>query len=610
MSHHALSPEQLLSTTARALSGNPQLQVSLRSNAPKAFALGQDTTLSTAIIADIPDAAASLRGGIDGWALAQQHHDPALHRRMRPRGQEHGAAFDALEAMRVWLVGSKHLAGVRSNLHHHLQQHCLLQDFAQQPPSAKPPLPELLAVLLHQEITGGAAPAAIAEIVMYWRPYIYALARAQIITLTAKLDDQEQFALRSRELLHALTAEIGSGAGQSAGAETESDQLPAHADTLQQDDHEDAGLGEPSLDESDALEHADPLTSSEPLLMPGAGEEPDMGGGDEGDIASTQARELPEVNPFAQAQAVPAYHAFTTQFDEVVHAHQLISAEELMRLRGKLDEKLSQVRGTFAKLSARLQRVLLAKQQRKWEFDLEDGRIHPARLARLVASPRHNLIYREERDTAFRDTVVTLLLDNSGSMRGRPITIAALSADILSRTLERAGIKVEILGFTTAEWKGGRAGKAWKQAGSPAHAGRLNDLRHIIYKSADTPLVRAKRNLGLMLKDGILKENIDGEALLWAYGRLLARRESRRILMIISDGAPVDDSTLSANDSAYLDRHLRDVIRQIESDERIELLAIGIGHDVGRYYSRSVTLRDVAKLGETMTNELVSLFEK
>ena len=610
MTKHALSPEMLLSTTARALSGSAAVDVSLRGNAPKAFSLSADSTLSTAMIADMPFAGAAVRGAVDGWALARAYHDAKLHRRLRPRGEEHGAAFDALEAMRVWLVGTQHMKGVRTNLHHHLEQHCALHGFAQLPPSAKPPLPELLAVLLRQEITGEAPPASMSEIVMYWRPYIQSLARPQLKALEAALEDQAAFARLSRDVLHALTAEIGSGAGHSAGSETESDQQPENAEAIHQDDEDDDGMSEPSGEETSADDDAEKRESSEPLLMAGAGEEPEMGGGDDGELPSAEAHELPDVNPFGHVQAIPHYHAYTTQYDEIVHAHQLISPEELMRLRGKLDDKLSQVRGTFAKLSARLQRVLLAKQQRKWEFDLEDGRIHPARLARLVASPHHNLIYREERDTSFRDTVVTLLLDNSGSMRGRPITIAALSADILSRTLERAGIKVEILGFTTVDWKGGRAGKAWKAAGNPPHAGRLNDLRHIIYKAADTPLVRAKRNLGLMLKDGMLKENIDGEALLWAYGRLLARRESRRILMIISDGAPVDDSTLSANDSAYLDRHLRDVITLIEGDTRIELLAIGIGHDVGRYYTKSVTLRDVAKLGETMTNELVSLFEK
>jgi cobaltochelatase CobT len=439
------------------------------------------------------------------------------------------------------------------------------------------------------------------------------LARTHLVAMETALDNQAVFAKHTVALLHALTTQGQSNASTQASEQDASSENPDNAAQAQQDQDdngddmgEDMPSDEPAYDDDDAKRK-----EMAALLQAGSEGELDAGGGeDDAELPSSQAQELPQVNPYAHVNAVPAYHAYTTQYDEIIHAHQLISPDELMRLRSKLDEKLTMVRGTFAKLSARLQRVLLAKQQRKWEFDLEDGRIHPARLARLVASPHHNLIYRQERDTSFRDTVVTLLLDNSGSMRGRPITIAALSADILSRTLERAGIKVEILGFTTAEWKGGRSGKAWKAAGCPPHAGRLNDIRHIIYKAADTPLVRAKRNLGLMLKDGMLKENIDGEALLWAYERILARRESRRILMIISDGAPVDDSTLSANDSAYLDRHLREVIKRIEGDSRIELLAIGIGHDVGRYYSKSVTLRDVAMLGETMTNELVALFEK
>lgn len=607
-----LSQELLLSSTARAVANKTHIDVSLRGNSIDPFPLSHESRLTTVLIADMPQTAYATRGLVDGWALAQKHHNTALHQRLRPRGQEHGAAFDALEAMRVWLVGSQNLDGVRHNLSQHLAMHCEIQGFARQPANSKPPLPELLAVLLRQEVTGEAAPVALAEIVMFWRPYILSLARPQLIALTSVLDNQAEFGRLAREVLHALTAEISSHTGQNAGETSDALHSPDPQESVQQDTNDKSDelhLSDESTSEDDDLEqHSMPSH----LLQAGAGEEPEVGGSgdDEGELPSTEGRELPDVNPFAQAHIVPAYHAYTTQFDEIIHAHQLVSPEELLRLRAKLDDKLAQVRGTFAKLSARLQRVLLAKQQRKWEFDLEDGRVHSARLARLIASPHHNHIYREERDTAFKDTVVTLLLDNSGSMRGRPITIAALSADILARTLERAGIKVEILGFTTVEWKGGRTGKAWKAAGSPPHAGRLNDLRHIIYKAADTPLVRAKRNLGLMLKDGILKENIDGEALQWAYSRLLARREDRRILMIISDGAPVDDSTLSANDSAYLDRHLRDVIKHIEADTRIELLAIGIGHDVGRYYNKSVTLRDVAKLGETMTNELVNLFEK
>jgi cobaltochelatase CobT len=305
-----------------------------------------------------------------------------------------------------------------------------------------------------------------------------------------------------------------------------------------------------------------------------------------------------------------AYHAFTTEYDEVVLAEELCDAEELARLRALLDQQLSHLQGMIGKLANRMQRKLLAKQNRSWNFDLEEGILDAARLARVVVMPESPLSYKMEKDTDFRDTVVTLLIDNSGSMRGRPISIAAMSADILARTLERCGVKVEVLGFTTRAWKGGMSRENWIQGGKPVNPGRLNDLRHIIYKSADAPWRHARKSLGLMLREGILKENIDGEALLWAHQRLLARPEERRILMVISDGAPVDDSTLSVNPGNYLERHLREVIQYIETRSPVELIAIGIGHDVTRYYRRAVTIVDAEQLGGTMMDQLTNLFDE
>jgi cobaltochelatase CobT len=304
------------------------------------------------------------------------------------------------------------------------------------------------------------------------------------------------------------------------------------------------------------------------------------------------------------------YHAFTTEFDEIVSAEDLCDAEELTRLRAQLDQQLSHMQGIVSRLANRLQRRLMAKQTRSWDFDLEEGILDAARLSRVVIDPFHPLSFKQERETDFRDTVVTLLIDNSGSMRGRPITVAAMSADILARTLERCGVKVEILGFTTRAWKGGNAREKWVTDGKAINPGRLNDLRHIVYKSADAPWRRARKNLGLMLREGLLKENIDGEALLWAHNRLLARTEQRRILMVISDGAPVDDATLSANPGNYLERHLRDAIEWIETRSPIELTAIGIGHDVTRYYRRAVTIVDAEELGSTLVNNLTELFDE
>jgi cobaltochelatase CobT len=303
------------------------------------------------------------------------------------------------------------------------------------------------------------------------------------------------------------------------------------------------------------------------------------------------------------------YKAYTTQFDEVVSATELCDEEELTRLRAYLDAQLKGLQGIVTRLANRLQRRLMAQQNRSWDFDQEEGLLDAARLARVVISPGHSLSYKIERDVEFKDTVVTLLIDNSGSMRGRPISIAAISADIMARTLERCGVKTEVLGFTTRAWKGGQSREAWLSGGKPAHPGRLNDLRHIVYKKADEPWRRARKNLGLMMREGLLKENIDGEALLWAHTRLLARQEDRRILMVISDGAPVDDSTLSVNSAGYLEQHLRRVIDWIEKQSPVQLVAIGIGHDVTRYYRRAVTIMDVEQLGGTMVEQLAGLFE-
>ncbi len=334
---------------------------------------------------------------------------------------------------------------------------------------------------------------------------------------------------------------------------------------------------------------------------------PDEAEDAEAEEASEASR--PPQRPSNEARG-PEYRVFNARFDEVIHAEELCDADELSRLRSYLDKQLSHLQGVVGRLANRLQRRLLAQQNRAWDFDLEEGQLDPARLVRVVIDPYQPLSFKQEKDTNFRDTVVTLLLDNSGSMRGRPITVAATCADILARTLERCGVKVEILGFTTRAWKGGQTREAWLAAGKPPNPGRLNDLRHIVYKSADAPWRRARKNLGLMMREGLLKENIDGEALEWAHKRLLGRSEQRKILMVISDGAPVDDSTLSVNAGNYLERHLRWMIEEIETRSPVELLAIGIGHDVTRYYRRAVTIIDAEELGGAMTEKLAELFEE
>ncbi|HVZ15319.1 MAG TPA: cobaltochelatase subunit CobT, partial [Bauldia sp.] len=444
------------------------------------------------------------------------------------------------------------------------------------------------------------------KLVDLWRGWIEERAGRDLSRLTGTIDDQAAFADAVREILTQL--EMGDEIGNEPG--------------------EDSDEGEENRDENEEAEGAsDSAEGSEaanPEELEASAEETEAGEGEASDadaeeIAADQddmaeARDAGEARrndaPWSNLASMPDYKAFTTKFDETVKAEELCDIAELDRLRAYLDKQLAHLQSAVGRLANRLQRRLMAQQNRAWDFDLEEGVIDVARLSRVVIDPMHPLSFKAERDTDFRDTVVTLLLDNSGSMRGRPITVAATCADILARTLERCGVKVEILGFTTRAWKGGQSREAWLQAGKPANPGRLNDLRHIIYKAADAPWRRARRNLGLMMREGLLKENIDGEALAWAHGRLVGRSEQRKILMMISDGAPVDDSTLSVNAGNYLERHLRHVIEEIETRSPVELIAIGIGHDVTRYYRRAVTIVDAEELAGAMTDKLAELFDE
>ena len=403
--------------------------------------------------------------------------------------------------------------------------------------------------------------------------------------------NQQVFANFSLQLIDLLAKNIGKGEAKN---QPENDSEPSSQNSLEESKGEQKTASETSENTTQTAQSASPPVE-QAIMQKGEKVTPDT--------------ETPyPFNHFEQKPAQNPYHAYTTKYDEVVAASALATTSELETLRAQLDKKLSQFQSVTSRLASKLQRLLLAKQARTWLFDEEGGMIDSRKLARLITEPNYEYIYKKEKDTDFRDTVVTLLIDNSGSMRGRPITIAALSADIISKTLDRCGVKVEILGFTTKEWKGGKAHKDWDNAGKPPRPGRLNDLRHIIYKSADTSWRKSRKNIGLMLKEGLLKENIDGEAILWACDRLLARPEERKILMVISDGAPVDDSTLSCNTGNYLDAHLREVIAKVENTLPIELLAVGIGHDVTRYYNKAVTISEIDKLGETMTEQLLELF--
>ncbi|MBX6375575.1 MAG: cobaltochelatase subunit CobT [Acetobacteraceae bacterium] len=548
-----------------------------------------------------PAEIAKLRGAADAAALRLRHHDEALHAARTPQRREAREVFDALEQVRVEAVGSRYMPGVAANLRARLAEECEAEGYDRMTRKDQLPLPAALSLLARERLSGEPVPESAHRVLELWRDSLGEEAEAALEDMARWQDDQERFARAARKLLAALDL---AEAEVEAEAEDQEEGEEGEESTPQQDQ---SAEGESRAQDSEQMLGAQPEAmqgeAAEDETQEGE-EEGAAADGDERPGGPQQRREVPQIDDST------LYRAYTKQFDEEVAADDLCDAEELSRLRQQLDQQLSHLQGVVSKLANRLQRRLLAQQQRAWEFDLEEGLLDVARLARVVANPMHSLSYKREREADFRDTVVTLLIDNSGSMRGRPITVAAMCSDILARTLERCGVKVEILGFTTRAWKGGQSREKWVQDGKPRNPGRLNDLRHVIYKAADAPWRRARKNLGLMLREGLLKENIDGEALEWAYRRLVVRPEHRRILMVISDGAPVDDSTLSVNPGNYLERHLRKVIHDIESRGLVELIAIGIGHDVTRYYRRAVTIVDAEELGGTMMKKLAELFDE
>ncbi|WP_372620991.1 cobaltochelatase subunit CobT [Falsiroseomonas sp.] len=544
---------------------------------------------------------AKLRGAADAIALKLRHHDEGVHAARLPTRREAREVYDALEDVRVEVIGSQHMSGVAANLRARLADQCEAEGYDRMTRKDQLPMPVALGLLAREKLSGEPAPEAARRVLDLWRDTLGDKADNALAEMANAAVDQDAYARASRKLLAALDL-----AEAEVESESEQDEEEGEGgETSPQQDQ--SGEGEAQAQDTESMLGAQPETMQGDAAEDETEEGEEEGAAADGDDrpgGPTQRREVPQVDDPS------AYRAFSRQFDEVVEAEDLCDADELNRLRQQLDQQLSHLQGVVSKLANRLQRRLLAQQQRAWEFDLEEGLLDVARLARVVANPMHSLSYKREREADFRDTVVSLLIDNSGSMRGRPITVAAMCCDILARTLERCGVKVEILGFTTRAWKGGQSRERWVQEGKPRNPGRLNDLRHVVYKGADAPWRRARKNLGLMLREGLLKENIDGEALEWAYKRLLARTEHRRILMVISDGAPVDDSTLSVNPGNYLERHLRKAIHEIEGRELVELIAIGIGHDVTRYYRRAVTIVDAEELGGTMMKKLAELFDE
>lgn len=551
--------------------------------------------------------AAIVRGHADSMALRMACHDAAVHRKLVPGGQQARAVFDAIEQTRVESIGARRMHGVAGNLSAMLEDKFHRGKFDDVTDRADAPIEEAVALMVRERLTGEPPPSAARKLVDLWRPFIEERAGGDLDRLDKLILDQKKFG----SVVHDLLTSLDMGEERSRDDEDEEAEDDNNQDGQKQEESEEGEAAETddermSADDPEAGEQelSDETTEAQEAPADETPDDADMGDADN-PAEPWRPRQFGKNEPRG-----PDYRPFTPKHDETIEASELCEPEELDRLRGYLDKQLANLQGVVARLANRLQRRLMAQQNRSWEFDLEEGLLDPARLPRVIMDPLHSLSFKWEKDTNFRDTVVTLLLDNSGSMRGRPITVAATCADILARTLERCGVKVEILGFTTRAWKGGQSREAWLAAGKPPNPGRLNDLRHIIYKSADAPWRRARKNLGLMMREGLLKENIDGEALDWAHKRLLARPEQRKILMMISDGAPVDDSTLSVNPGNYLERHLRWIIEEIETRSPVELIAIGIGHDVTRYYRRAVTIVDAEELGGAMTEKLAELFDE
>ena len=588
--------KRVLGLAVRAIAGDGEVQVSYGPGKPELD--GKTVQLPEPSRVPSLKEVAVIRGWADSLALTAACHDAKLHSRLAPKAGPAKAVFEAVERARIEALGANRMPGMAANLTARVEDQYGHGRYAEVSERADAPLEDALALMVREQLTGAAPPKTAQAMVDLWRPLIEERAGRTLSRLSQFAEDQAAFGQVMRDILKTLdlSDEISEGEREEGEEEEqEGDQQP-------QDQQEGQEAEEQASEEqSSEGEEGEPVDSPQDADI-------DINDADADFEEATDARQRrPNLNVLDTPEAF-GYRVYSRQHDEEIAAEDLSTPDELERLRSFLDKELRHLQGAVGRLANRLQRKLMAQQSRAWDFDLEEGILDTARLTRVVIDPLHALSFKQERDATFRDTIVTLLLDNSGSMRGRPIMVAACCADILARTLERCGVKVEILGFTTKAWKGGQAREAWLAAGKPPNPGRLNDLRHIVYKSADSPWRRAKRSLALMMREGLLKENIDGEALAWAHRRLQGRPERRRILMMISDGAPVDDSTLSVNTGNYLELHLRQVIEEIETRSPVELIAIGIGHDVTRYYRRAVTITDPAELAGAMTDKLCELF--
>lgn len=599
--------KRAVSSTVRAMSNDAEIEVSFgTAPAPSPGQLRLPMVYTDMSLNEI----AELRGKGDSFSLHKRFHNQSLHNKYMPKGELAQQVYNAIEDARVEAIGSNEMKGVAKNLKAHIEKHYSDHEIENAATIDKAPLGDILKLLVRERLTNEKPPKTTRKAVNSLRYEIEEKAGEHLDELIRSVNDQSKFSVLSRKVIADLDLardysedeqpdDNGGDELDDQFDENEQSEEDVENEMDQPDDGTDES-GEPSDEQADEDANGDQTSemSAEELM--------EMLKQAQNENASPPRNDN---DPFGLYSMGPGYRVYTREFDEYVAAEDLCDPDELIQLRKKLDQQLYHLQGMVSKLANRLQRLLMAKQTRSWEFDLEEGILDTARLTRVATNPTHPLSFKVENDSDFKDTVVTLLIDNSGSMRGRPISIAAMCGDILSRTLERCGVRVEILGFTTKAWKGGKSRIQWTEEGKPDQPGRLNDIRHIIYKSADSPLRRSRNNLGLMLREGLLKENIDGESLLWAHSRLISRPEVRRILMVISDGAPVDDSTLSSNSANYLEDHLRHVIEVIETKSPVKLLAIGIGHDVTRYYKNAITIMDADQLGGAITDQLAMLFE-
>ena len=545
------------------------------------------------------------RGESDEISLKLQYHDKTIHSKLKPSSDLAAAIFNLAEDTRIEKIGSKKFFGVKKNLQKLIEKKFETNLIAPPGSDDTTSFVNAMHLYLRKKLSDAPIPQNSKKTMSLWEPWLEKRVGKFISELSENINDQELFGKNINNLLIALKSELGDLDDNNNDSDDDSDN--EGSDEENSDDQNNTSQGDSEEENEDGIEtgvEENTEATSDDNEFSDDDIENNDGEGNEELISKQQNNQNQSDNKSN------AYKIFTNKYDEIINATDLCDNDELLRLRKTLDKQLENLQGAVARLANKLQRKLQARQNRTWEFDLEEGMLDAAKLARVVSNPLFPLSYKVEKDTKFKDTIVSILIDNSGSMRGRPITIAAISADILARTLERCGVKVEILGFTTKAWKGGQSREQWINEGKATNPGRLNDLRHIIYKSADAPWRRAKNSLGLMLREGILKENIDGEALIWAHERIYHRYEERKILMVISDGAPVDDTTLSANSGNYLEKHLKLIINFIENQSPVELIAIGIGHDVTRYYKKAVTLTDAEHLAGAMTEQLADLFDE